>query len=218
MTNGVFAVADWWQDWANIAQVIGLPLAVAALAMAWWQLRKAARAARGEFLLAIDEALAKPELQTLRTEIYKTKHPWTVPDVARERNLVRRYIAVFERLGILLRDRSVSIRHVDQLYGDRIAAITNNASVRELVLDSPDAWRDFLYLWKRIQKWRKRRGKGAEPYNLRQGKTEAKERKQANATVERETKDRFEVAEAETPSSTGASPNAGATPEATPPP
>jgi hypothetical protein len=217
MTNGLIAVADWWQDWANVAQVIGFPLAVAALAMAWWQLRKAARAARGEFLLAIDAALAEPELQNLRTQIYKTERPWTVPDEASERNKVRRYIAVFERLGILLRDRSVSIRHVDQLYGDRIAAITNNKSVRELVLDSPDAWRDFLYLWKRIQKRRDRRGKGAMLYTLRTGKKEAKTRKEAGATVEHETQDRFEAEEDETSPSAGATPDDGAAPEATPP-
>ena len=172
------------------------------------QLRKAARAARGEFLLAIDQALATPEFQDLRTKIYKSSNPWRLPDSSSKRNEVRRYIAVFERLGILLRDRSVSIRHVDQIYGDRIAAITNNATVRELILDSPDAWRDFLYLWKRIEKRRRRRAEARKPYGLRKARKEAKQRS-ASPTAGSEIRDRFEVEEAEKTASAAAAPPTG---------
>lgn len=214
MTTGLLVVADWWQDWAYVAQVIGFPLAVAALAMAWWQLRKAARVARGQFLLAIDAALTTEELQEMRRKIYRTTKPWEVPDDPREQNKVRRYIAVFERLGILLRDRSVSIRHVDQLYGDRIAAITNNESVRTLILDSPDAWRDFLYLWNRIWRRRNLRGECTKPYKLRQGKKEAKKRAKERG---RKMEDRFEVEEAEQSASARATPVAGAAAGTTPP-
>jgi hypothetical protein len=130
MASGFVAIAEWWHDWADVFQVIGFPLALAALGMAWWQLRHAARTASSQFLLAIEETLTRPEIQDMRGKIFWASPPWTVPDSARDRTEVRQYIAVFDALGRLVGDRQVSIEQVDDRYGNRIAAITNNASVR----------------------------------------------------------------------------------------
>src|SRR4051812_45304452 len=94
----VSKLADW-------AQVVGVALALLALAIAWFQLRKAvvettnaaadaARAvavAEGQAVLALDLALSQPTLDDVRKKI--NQRTLTSQDDVH----LRRYIATFER-------------------------------------------------------------------------------------------------------------------------
>ena len=75
------------------------------------------------------------------------------PD-ADEKSLLRRYVAVFERLGMSLRTGVASERLADRLYGSRLAVLLNNTDgrIKETVKERGGRdWENFICLWKRMR-------------------------------------------------------------------
>ena len=75
-----------------------------------------------------------------------------VPAAKEEEVAVRRYVAMFERLGLLLDKDVISPELAEELYGSRLKnLVTKCQFVREMVADKNDtakpAWRNFVLLW-----------------------------------------------------------------------
>ena len=92
-------------EWASIIQLVGLLLAVLALFFGWHQLRDAARTARVQILLALDDRLS--DFEDVRAELNMPKPHWD-DDIR-----LRRYIATFERVGHALRLQEIDLATVD---------------------------------------------------------------------------------------------------------
>ena len=160
----VSEIADW-------AQIVGVALALLALAIAWFQLRKAVdetsnaaadakravAVAEGQAVLALDLALSQPTFEALRAKI-NTKSVTAADDV-----VLRRYIATFERLGLLIEKGIITISVADHFYGNRlekllvnagsrVSAIVRHSSSSGAVGEGPgrEGWRIFLELWKKM--------------------------------------------------------------------
>src|SRR5689334_8201823 len=96
-------MSDWpgsLSGWANLMQLVGVPLAVMALILGWRQLRKAAKTARVQILLALDERLSGYE--EVRAELNNMQ---LVSDLVQ----LRRYIAASERVGHALELKEVDL-------------------------------------------------------------------------------------------------------------
>jgi hypothetical protein len=151
------------ENWSNLVQVIALPLALLGLWLAWSQVRKAANTAHAELILAIDATLESH--LSIREQIRQGWQPKSPGD----RNAVRRYVGVFERVGILLKLGEVQLGTVDQLYGDRVAKLLNNDGARAVVTDDPEACRDFVFLWRQLRSVRNNHRNLPEPPPLGDG-------------------------------------------------
>src|SRR5829696_9232481 len=122
----------WLSHAANVAQLVGIPLAVIALGIAAYQLRDAARTAakaetvaEGQLVLAFDQVLAQQTFLGLRAKLGAGKIDKN-PDEATKVAL-RRYVAAFERLGVLVDKGVVSPELADAFYGSRLEKLINNA-------------------------------------------------------------------------------------------
>jgi hypothetical protein len=69
---------------------------------------------------------------------------------------LRRYLAVFERIGVLLGEGYMAPAVLDRLYGSRFEKLVTkrDGSYVDLVRESPGAWRDFLVIWKHLSAFR----------------------------------------------------------------
>src|SRR5688572_22333568 len=111
------------QFWANVFEIVGgvgVVVGVAALVVAWVQLRKTERATRGQMLLAVDQALAPYD--DIRAEARNPQ--WQPPSNddpvrAEHRHRIKQYLGVWERVEHLLADGSIELSTVDELYGQR---------------------------------------------------------------------------------------------------
>jgi hypothetical protein len=143
---------------ANWAQLVGVVLAIGALIFAGVQLRAAARATKAQLLLALDESLEP--FEDLRCMINGSDKD--AQDVR-----TRRYIARFERMGILVQTHQIDMKTVNELYGARIRKLLEcevlkikvwedgmkkNLIVREFLRDREKHWKGMIYLWRELHK------------------------------------------------------------------
>jgi hypothetical protein len=157
----------WLQQAANIATLVGLAgllLGVMAIGFAWKEVRlavtaaeqaaqdadQAARATQAQLILALDASFA--EHRELRNDL--NKENWGA-DTAQQKNQVRRYLALFERIGVLVEEGWLTLDRVDQLYAPRFRKLLLKRGVREVVEGNLNAWRDVVNLW--VDLYEKRR-------------------------------------------------------------
>jgi hypothetical protein len=159
---GMSGLLNWVDDpWvshaANVAQLVGIPLAAIALWIAAGQLRDAAKTANkaeavaeAQAVLVLDLVLAQHAFIDLRAKLAKGKIE--KPDENTQVNL-RRYVAAFERLGMLVDKDVVSPELAEAFYGSRLQKLIDNApSAVDMVDRSPNAWRNFVILCKTLDK------------------------------------------------------------------
>jgi hypothetical protein len=140
---GVLTSPDWLDslsDWADLLQVVGVPLAAGALLLAWRQLAKAARTARVQIALALalDESLSAFEEVRLQLNV----SPQKVTDHVK----LRRYMAAMERIGYALRSGEIPLETVDRFYGGRFAKLLKYRPALDIAKPR-DGWEEFYCLW-----------------------------------------------------------------------
>ena len=138
---------------SDIVEIVALPLTLFGLAIGYFQfrseLRSAERAVRdatnaaerarsvalAEQVMAVDDALRPyEEVRALLNRRGKK------PDYVQ----LRRYIAVFERLGLVLELDLITIERVNELYGSRIRRLVKHERARD-ILSNASGWRSFNY-------------------------------------------------------------------------
>jgi hypothetical protein len=148
------SLLDWVGHFANVVQLVGIPLAVIALGIAAYQLREAARTAgraqivsEAQAVLALDLVLAQQRLEDLRATLAKGK----MDKVSEEDEVaLRRYVAALERLGLLVEKEVVSAELAAALYGSRLEKLIKNApSAVEMAQKRP--WENFIFLWRKME-------------------------------------------------------------------
>jgi hypothetical protein len=132
---------DSFSEWADVVQLVGLPVAAVALFLGWIQLRKASRTGRVQILLALDERLS--DFEDLRAELNKLQP--VITDTIR----LRRYIAAFERMGHALRLREIDLETVDEFYGSRFKNLVVHSETGRIV-KKVEGGKDFHDLWKEL--------------------------------------------------------------------
>jgi hypothetical protein len=139
-------------EWASLIQLVGFPLAIVALFLGWRQLRiatltvqYAARTARAQILLALDERLS--DFEDVRAQVNNAD-----PKIDLIR--LRRYIAAFERVGYALKLQEITLEIVDQYYGDRFARLIRYSPARDIVKNRREGWEDFYYLWEELRSYK----------------------------------------------------------------
>jgi hypothetical protein len=163
------AAGDWSPDslqalanYAQLVGLIGLFIAVWALWQSAKQIRHATTAARAQFLLALDDALNQH--RNIRDKIDDKQ--WQGPVNQQERNQVRRYLAVFQRMGFLVQDGLLELDEVDALHGDRLARVLRREKVQAVIgalppdavirnYGDPATWPELIWLWHKLYERRK---------------------------------------------------------------
>jgi hypothetical protein len=149
----VFADLQYWANIAAIVGALGVAAAVAALVVAWVQLRQTAKVTHGQMILAVDQALAPYD--EIRRE---AQNPgWEPPaneargqEDVRHRRRIKQYMGVWERVETLIADQSLDIGSVQQHYGKRVEFLLRNEVIRSYVVDKPNDWSSFHSLAHRL--------------------------------------------------------------------
>jgi hypothetical protein len=144
------------EDWANVSQIVGgvgVLAALAALVVAWIQLRKTRNATRGQMILAVDQALAPYD--DIRNEARNPE--WQPPpnddadgERTKHRHRIKQYMGVWERVEHLLADKSIDPSTVNDLYGQRVENLLRNHVVRDYLIDKPTDWETFIAFASRL--------------------------------------------------------------------
>ena len=141
--------ASWVGCASDIAQIVGLLLAIIAVVWGYRQLRAAIASAQSQSVLALDQAFAQFEPLRRALNASVPADPKLDDDIS-----LRRYVAVFERLGLLLKTGVVNEGLANQLYGSRLETLLEKAEkgVRKIVREREGrGWENFIYLWKRMR-------------------------------------------------------------------
>lgn len=112
------------QDGANLAQLLGAPLAVAALCYSAWQLRRTRLIEQGRFMLELERMSARYDRVHA---LLRTGGNWHAgkgaPESVADWCLVEDYMGFFEHCELLLRDNTIEPNGFKSLYGYRIENI-----------------------------------------------------------------------------------------------
>jgi hypothetical protein len=140
----------------ELLAALGLLLTGAGLAFAGLQLIDTRRSERGQLLLQLDEKFYR------HVVIHQRLRPggdWAEagkgPNSAEEWSAVEAYMALFERMNYLRRERMVELRAVDSFYGYRLCNLVRNSLVlHEKIEERGRHWRDFIELWEALSRLR----------------------------------------------------------------
>jgi hypothetical protein len=138
---------EWVSHVADVAQIVGIILAVPAAYWAYKQLKSATASAESQAILALDQAFYL--FEDFRKQINSDPLRAGRDDVT-----LRRYIAVFERLGLLIDKGVVGIELADQLYGSRLKKLLESVkpSVKTILAEREGkGWENFTELWSRMR-------------------------------------------------------------------
>jgi hypothetical protein len=143
---------------ADVAQLVGIPLAAIALWIAAIQLKAAAKTANdaeavaeAQTVLLLDLVLAQQTFMEIRGRLADGKID--NPDDNTKVDL-RRYVAALERLGVLVGKDVVSPELANAFYGSRLQKLINNAPYAvNMVNNRQAAWNDFIILWRTLEKY-----------------------------------------------------------------
>lgn len=169
----------------EIVTIVGLPLTVAGLFFAGYQLRASyrqlkisQRIAGADFILRFDEMLIQRH-----DKVHQFLRPggeWTKegrgPDSIEDWMLVERYMGMFERVKILLDDDLIDVDAIERFYGYRIRNIYANKVIFEKkklktlpqweklsnAERKKDPWHNFISLYCELEKHRKTRSADTE--------------------------------------------------------
>lgn len=144
-------------DWAAIAQVAGTLVATVGLAYAGGQLRKSHKDTHGQFLLQLDEHFSQHNGTHVR---FFKGGDWfdgtSGPRTPEEWAAVARYLGLFERVNLLVKQRILDIPTVYRLYGYRLGYLLGNPAIHGMVCKYPKDWQDLHELWKALLKYQKK--------------------------------------------------------------
>ena len=139
---------------ADLATIFGVPIATIALIYAGLQLRHSARAAKGEFLLQIEEQSNRHDA------VHRKLYPdgdWGVnkkgaPNELQEWGLVADYLGFFEQCESLIRSGCLDKSTFRKIYGYRVHNILDNPVIVEEKLqgDTRKHYELFLSLCERL--------------------------------------------------------------------
>jgi hypothetical protein len=109
------------------------------------QIRGARQVARGQFLLDLDRDLRK----YYDVQLNLMEASWEPRDAGEGFQLAR-YMALFERVGLLVGDGIIDLPTVDRFYGWRIKWLIENHCARKDLENRPAGWEGFIALWREL--------------------------------------------------------------------
>jgi hypothetical protein len=141
----------------SVTEWAGVAVGAAGFLFAGRQLSLGQRAARGSFLLDIQEALRHHELVHRRLDEDDGPY-WNPGDSDRSNGEpltwadVEAYMGVFERIQVLIEQRSLDVETVDQLYSFRLVNLTRNGHIyRAKLEDKAQFWSHLMTLWRNLE-------------------------------------------------------------------
>jgi hypothetical protein len=157
--------ALWWTAFGSVATAVGSMVAGVGLVMtakglkyAAGQLEQTKKLARGEFLLRLEE-LFQDHFETHKR--LRRGGEWSGdegPSTGEEWSEVEKYMGLFERINVLVKDDIINLDYVDYFYGYRILNIARNPVIRQAKLvDQAEWWQNFIELLRKIEANRQRR-------------------------------------------------------------
>ena len=140
---------------SDVASVILAVTTVFSLLYISRQVNVTRQQTKGQFLLALDDLLAKsrPIMQRLMTE------PNLQPE-GLEWPRVWALMSVFERINIMVDDKILDIGIIDRLHGFILSGLIANDAIYHRLLSTGAEWQDFIDLCQNLAAHRRRKGIG----------------------------------------------------------
>ena len=140
------------QDWTNVAQIIGIAIAVAALAVTAVQARQAAATSKAQFWLDLRRMFADHQ------DVHVSLRPggkWSTnnsgPSSSSDWVAVEAYMGLFEHCERMIISRLIDIETFKSIYGYRIKNLLANRVIVDAKLHkSASGWQDFISLVRRL--------------------------------------------------------------------
>ena len=140
------------KDVADLATVVGAPLAIAALVFTALQLKRTLLVEQGRFLLELER------MSTDHNKIHLRLRPggdWadgkTLPNSPAEWAELEEYMGFFEHCELLIQSGSLDASSFARLFGYRVKNIVANDSiVQTKLVDEGKHWKDFRSLASRL--------------------------------------------------------------------
>jgi hypothetical protein len=147
-------------DIADVSQIVGLIVAVPVIVLAWRQLVSGTAASEAQPVLALDEAFSQFEDLRDKLRAASKEKPYRAVQPA-DRARLSRYLAVFERLGMLVTKRLIDQRRGGDLYGYALARLLTRSNAEEIVCSeigeaqkepahSERRWENLIRLWEQL--------------------------------------------------------------------
>lgn len=136
------------QDWGNLGQLIEAIAAVVGLIYIGLQVRAAHKTSKGQFLLSLDDKVRQYD-DVHRKLLNESWYPSNKVNMSKgepDKINLHSYLGLFERIKILIDDKSISLQEVRRLYGYRVQVIVFNRGAYEELETYPDFWIDFIKL------------------------------------------------------------------------
>ena len=138
---------------ADLATVLGVPFAVLAIFLTFWQLRKSVAIASGQFMLDIEKMIAKFDAvhHKLRPED-EWNNTTAGPVETKEWSQIEDYMGLFEHCELLLQNGSLNTEAFGELYKYRLENIVSNSEiVQAKLVDEKEYWGLFLKILSRYE-------------------------------------------------------------------
>jgi hypothetical protein len=135
----------WVSFIADAVQVVGLPLAVVAIFLAVKQVKSTAIVTAAQMVFTIDEAFRVDS--EMRQKL--TSAAW-VPADASERNRLGRYLAVFERVGVLYGRKLIPLTDIENFYFSQFKQLVANTNARDRLVANRTTYKGVFVLWRAL--------------------------------------------------------------------
>ena len=136
------------QDWADIATVAGILIAVLVLIYTAIQVRMSAKVSKGQFWLRLEEMFScHDEVHIKLRPGGEWSFPGTGPMTAEEWATVEDYMGLFEHCEIMLQKRLIDWDTFKKIFAYRLRNILANQRIVEAKLvKEKDNWQNFMNL------------------------------------------------------------------------
>ncbi len=142
-----------WVAVGSVATAIGVAVAAGSVLYAARQLRTSKRVSAGDFLLRLDDQMAK------HSDVHMKLRPggmWadrkTGPKTTEDWTAVEGYMGLFERIRVLVEAGVLDLNAVNRFYGYRISNIVANPVIRTEKLEKrANDWQDFIWLERALE-------------------------------------------------------------------
>ena len=142
----------------NTIAIISLVLAGFSLSAIIYQLSESKKFQEAEFIVHLNQAFVEnARYAKVYTELEKSHQENRKPKMSRVE--ISNYLTFFETVYILLRQKAINIKNLDDLFGYRFfLAIHDKTIQKEKLVESPYNFRNIYYLEKIWTQYRKEKG------------------------------------------------------------
>ena len=142
---------SWLYD--NSASLIGSVITAVGFLIALYQLRKNNKTLQAELALKLDDK-AGYHRGLYQNFFEGGEYYETIPCQITEK--VEYYLTFYDTISLLVRNKQITLKQINSLYGYRFICLMHNSAVQDIVRKRIRSWEGLLWLYERVMNLRTR--------------------------------------------------------------